>query len=287
MNQFFKLNSFKKNISSQYGEDGIIDYLISTSLIPIHKSSIEFGGHDGISNSNTYNLWKNKEFDALLIEADKSRFEILKKNTINFEKVKVLNTFVNIKGDNSVDEIISRKEFSNYRNLGILSIDIDSFDYYIFKYLKIKPQIIVIEFNNSIPGYIDYKDVEGELFLRCSAKALQNLGFEKGYYTVACTVTNVILLREDCFNKEKHPNLPIEYLLDYESLEYNNDNLYTIIHSQMLTTFPIFTKRINILDRLYFRTTRKLYSLFGLRKEKYIKPSNQTKKQLFEAKLYK
>ncbi len=287
MNQFFKLNSFKKDISSQYGEDGIIEYLISTSLIPIHKSSIEFGGHDGISNSNTYNLWKNKEFDALLIEADRSRFEVLKKNTNNFKNVKALNTFIKIKGENSVDEITNRKEFSNFKNLGLLSIDIDSFDYYIFKYLKIKPQIIVIEFNNSIPGYIDYKDVEGELFLRCSAKALQNLGFEKGYYTVACTVTNVILLRKDCFNKEYHPNQPVEYLLDYESLEHNNDNLYTIIHSQMVTTFPIFTKKINVIDRAYFRITRKLYSLFGLRKEKYIKPSNQTKKQLFESKLYK
>ena len=72
-NPFFKLNKHKKNVTSQYGEDGIIEFLIKTSKINITKSSIEFGGHDGKSNSNTYNLWKNLGFTSLLIEGDKSR----------------------------------------------------------------------------------------------------------------------------------------------------------------------------------------------------------------------
>ena len=287
MNHFFKLNNFKNNISSQYGEDGIIEYILSTSLKPINKTAIEFGGHDGISNSNTYNLWRNKDFYALLIEADKKRFQNLIQNTSSFKKVKTLNCFVNPRGENSVDDIIKRNEFSQFKEIGVLSIDIDSFDYYIFKYLKSKPQIIIIEFNNSIPGYIDYKDDEGEFFLRCSPKAIQNLGFEKGYYTIACTVTNVILIREDCFNVEKHPNLPIEYLLDYESLNENNDSLYTIIHSQMITTYPIFTKKINNVDRYYFKFTRWLYSLLGFRKEKYVKPNNKINKKLIESGLFK
>ena len=174
MNPFFKLNKYNKNISSQYGEDGIIEYLISTSLIPIYKTTIEFGGHDGISNSNTYNLWKNKNFLALLIEGDEERYKTLLENTSLFKNVKSLKTFVKMKGKSSLDEIIRTNRFSEFKNLGILSIDIDSYDFYIFKYLELKPQIIVIEFNNSIPGYIDYKDVEGELFLRSSAKSIQN-----------------------------------------------------------------------------------------------------------------
>ena len=54
---------------------------------------------------------------------------------------------------------------------------------------------------------------------------------------MACTVTNVILIKDDCFNSEKHPNLPVEYLLDYEGMHKNNDYLYTLIHSQQITTF--------------------------------------------------
>jgi hypothetical protein len=281
---FFKLNKHKKNVTSQYGEDGIIEFLIKTSKINITKSSIEFGGHDGKSNSNTYNLWKNLGFKSLLIEGDKSRFERLKSDYDQF--VSVLNCYVNIKNENSIDEIVNRTKFKEFTNLGILSVDIDSYDYHIFKHLKLKPQIIIIEFNNSIPGYIDYSDPENESFIRCSAKSLQNLGFEKGYIAVACTVTNVILLRNDCYDKNHHPNLPIEYLMDYEEMSKTNDNLYTIMHSQFYSSTPFFTKRLNRLDKLYFNLSRRLMSLFGIRKERYKTPSNNIRHKMNKSGLY-
>lgn len=266
--KFFKLNQHKKKITSQFGEDGIIQYLIKTSKIEILKTSIEFGGHDGKTNSNTYNLFKNLGFKSLLIEGDKDLFNKL--NTNYGDLISILNCYVNSTGKDSIDEIVERNEYKDFKNLGVLSIDIDSYDYYIFKHLQIKPQIIIIEFNNSIPGHIDYTDPEGEVFIRCSAKSLQNLGFIKGYITVACTVTNVILLRTDCFDEDKHPNLPVEFLLDYEGMTESNDILFTVMHSQMYTSKPFFTKKTNKLDKIYFSLSRRLFSLFNIRKEKHI-----------------
>jgi hypothetical protein len=170
--------------------------------------------------------------------------------------------------------------------LGVLSIDIDSNDYYIFKYLELKPQIIIIEFNNSIPGYIDYKDPEGETFIRCSAKSIQNLGFEKEYVSIACTVTNVILLRSDCFDETKHPNLPVEFLLDYEGMKVSNDRLYTIMHSQMYSSKLFFTKKINFLDSLYFKFSRMLFSLLKIRKEGYKSASKKIIEEMEKSGLY-
>ena len=281
---FFKLNIHCKNVTSQYGEDGIIEFLIKSSRKKINKTSIEFGGHDGKSNSNTYNLWKNHGFNSLLIEGEENRFNKLESKYGEF--ISTLNCYVTSKNKNSIDEIVSRSEFKDFQNLGILSIDIDSYDYYIFKHLKIKPQIIIIEFNNSIPGYIDYNDTEDEIFVRCSAKSLQNLGFEKGYITVACTVTNVILLREDCYDKKYHPNLPVEYLLDYEGMKITNDNLYTVMHSQLYSSKPFFTKKLNYLDSLYFTFSRILMSFFGMRKEKYRSPSEKITNKMKESGLY-
>ena len=281
---FLKLNSHKKNITSQYGEDGILQYLIKTSKIDILKTSIEFGGHDGKSNSNTYNLWKNFGFKSLLIEGDKDRFNTLNSNYGN--SISTLNCYVNSFGKNSIDEIVDRNEFIDFKNLGVLSIDIDSYDYYIFSHLKIKPQIILIEFNNSIPGHIDYSDPEGEVFIRCSAKSIQNLGFIKGYKSVACTVTNVILLREDCFDNDKHPDLPIEYLLDYDGMSETNDIIYTIMHSQMFTSKSFFTKKPNILDKCYFTLSRRLLSILNIRKEKYRKPSQKVVDKMKKSGLY-
>jgi len=281
---FLKLNNHKKNITSQYGEDGILQYLIKTSKIDILKTSIEFGGHDGKTNSNTYNLWRNYGFKSLLIEGDKDRFNTLNSNYGN--SISSLNCYVNSIGKDSIDEIVDRNEFKDFKNLGVLSIDIDSYDYYIFFHLKIKPQIIVIEFNNSIPGHIDYKDPEGEVFIRCSAKSIQNLGFIKGYKSVACTVTNVILLREDCFDKDKHPDLPIEYLLDYDGMSESNDIIYTIMHSQRFTSKPFFTKKPNILDKYYFSLSRRLFSILNIRKEKYRKPSQKVVDEMKKSGLY-
>ena len=167
-----------------------------------------------------------------------------------------------------------------------MSIDIDSYDYHILKNLQCKPQIIIIEFNNSIPGYIDYADPEEEVFLRCSAKAIEKLAHKKGYMLVCCTVTNCILLRDDCFNHKKHPNLPVEFLLDYEGMKKSNDLLYSIIHSQMYTTFPFSTKPLNKIDKLYFKFSRLLMSLLSFRKEKFIEPSELIKKELEKSNIY-
>lgn len=281
---FFKLNKHKKNVTSQYGEDGIIEFLINSSKKKIHKTSIEFGGHDGKSNSNTYNLWKNNGFNSLLIEGNEHRYKKLESNYGEF--ISTLNCYVTSKNKNSIDEIVSRSEFQSFQNLGILSIDIDSYDYFIFKHLKIKPQIVIIEFNNSIPGYIDYNDPEDETFIRCSAKSIQNLGFKKGYITVACTVTNVILLRSDCYDKNCHPNLPVEYLLDYDGMKITNNNLYTIMHSQLYSSKLFFTKKLNYLDSLYFTFSRILMSIFGLRKEKHRTPSKRLINKMKESGLY-
>ena len=67
--------------------------------------------------------------------------------------------------------------------LGILSLDIDSYDYYIFKHLKfIKPQLIIIEYNNSLPNDIDYHDSQSQVFLRHNLKSLEMLGKKRDIY---------------------------------------------------------------------------------------------------------
>jgi hypothetical protein len=280
------LNKYSKNIASQYGEDGIIEFLIKSSLIPIKNTSFECGASDGITNSNTYNLWANLNFKSILVEAAKDRFESLNKKFSNRENLTIINAFLTSKGRNSIDDILSKCENTFHDSLGVLSIDIDSFDYYIFKYLKNNAQIIIIEFNNSIPPYIDYKDPEGEIYLRCSVKSLENLAISKGYKIVACTVTNAILLREDCFDKSIHPDLPVECLIDYNQMYKTNDMYFGLIHSQMITSKPLFTRKPNFLDRLYFNFSRLLFVILKKRSEPFKRPNARVKKELDKAKIY-
>ena len=110
------LNKYSKNISSQYGEDGIIEFLIKTSSVPINKTSFECGASDGITNSNTYNLWANNNYNGVLVEAAKDRFELLKKNFSNFSNLTIVNDYLTAKGENSIDNILSKCEKGQLRN---------------------------------------------------------------------------------------------------------------------------------------------------------------------------
>jgi len=280
------LNKYSKNISSQYGEDGIIEFLIKTSSVPINKTCFECGASDGITNSNTYNLWANHNYKGVLVEAAKDRFELLNKKFSNFSNLTIVNDYLTAKGENSIDNILSKCKNTFHESLGVVSIDIDSFDYYVLKYLNNNPQIIIIEFNNSIPPFINYKDPEGEIYLRCSAKAIEELAIKKGYKIVACTVTNAILLREDCFDKSFHPNLPVECLIDYDQMQKTNNMYYCMINSQMITSKPLFTRKLNFIDHLYFNISRFLLVLFKKRIEPYKTPSIRVKEELEKAKIY-
>ena len=73
-------HKFRKNIYSQFGEDGIIEVILNRLDDKLDKTCCECGAWDGINLSNCYNLIKNKNYSALLIEADK-------KNTRNYVKI--------------------------------------------------------------------------------------------------------------------------------------------------------------------------------------------------------
>jgi len=49
----------------------------------------------------------------------------------------------------------------------------------------------------------------------------------------------------------------------------SNDHLYSVIHSQLVTAKPVFTKPLNKLDYFFFTISRFLMSKLGLRTEKF------------------
>lgn len=68
------LNNHKSNLYSQSGEDGIIEKLLDIQIFESNFQFVEFGAHDGVTNSNCFNLLKNKNYKGLFIEPDNKRF---------------------------------------------------------------------------------------------------------------------------------------------------------------------------------------------------------------------
>ena len=152
---------YKRNIYSQNGEDGIVlEILKRLKLNPKNRWCCEFGAWDGIHGSNTFNLVKNLNYNAVYIEGEKNKFKDLLNTRKKFKRIIPFNKFVEHKKNslNSLDKILKKTKIS--KNFDILSIDIDSHDLAVWKSLKkYRPKIVIIEINSGL--YPGIKQIHG------------------------------------------------------------------------------------------------------------------------------
>jgi hypothetical protein len=183
-----------KTSYSQYEEDLFVANVFKQKNI--NKGFfMEFGAWDGKYLSNCRYLYENG-WKGCFIEGNKSRFLDLKKNYTQDNNVVLLNVFVD-QADNTLDKILTQ---NNILELDLLSIDIDGKDLQIWKTLtKIKPKVIVIEFNHSIPFDVSYED-DTEESIGNSFLAITKYANKTGYQLIHATTSNLIFINGD-FNK--------------------------------------------------------------------------------------
>jgi len=229
---------FRHNVHSANGEDGIIKKLFSDLNIT-DGIVCEFGAHDGFHDSNTAALWE-QNYQAILLESDGGRFEGLQKNTSEYD-VECIHVAVggvrkkDMEGledndswtedreqsdmENSIDDVLEKSKFNvTSDNFSLMSIDIDSYDYYVFKSIKkYFPKVLIFEVSS---GY-----AFDEYFLSeskgCSIKTAYELGIEKGYKMI-CHCGNVIFVRNDLTHKLPDYDYSIENLHLGTNCDFNN-----------------------------------------------------------------
>jgi len=187
------LNEYAENITSQYGEDGMIRKILEIIDKP-DKWCVEFGASDGKYCSNTYNLIENYGYFAVLIESDVKNYNKLIKTHKNHERVIALNTVVGVKADSGLDAILKKTDIPV--DFDLLSIDIDGNDYHVWYALKCyKPKFVIIEYNPTIPNEIEFVQVcDMNISQGSSILSIDKLAKSKGYEPVAVTDTNAIFV---------------------------------------------------------------------------------------------
>jgi hypothetical protein len=205
------LENYRKNIYSQNGEDGVIEELCRRLKI-LSGSFVEFGAWDGIFLSNTYNLLKNG-WNGVYIEGDTDKYHQLVNNLASFQDAIVtMNAYVEPVGENSLDNLLKKTLLKT--DFDLLSIDIDSLDWYIWRSLiNYQPKIVVIEINSAIPVGI-YQTHRDERIHGSSFTSMVDLAAKKGYALV-CHTGNLIFVRNDFVVKL---DLPAEELMFPELL---------------------------------------------------------------------
>ncbi len=230
---------FAKNIYTQNGEDGIIEQLFKDLEID-SGVVVEFGAWDGVYLSNVYNLWKNRNFKAILIEDDKNKVKELEKISKNINRVESVNAFVSPdKNDtNSIDNILSRSSFTiNNDTFALMSIDIDSCDYYIFESIeRFLPKVIIIETNSEKTDEFVTHD-KG-----CSLVSVNKLAVSKNY-TLVCHTGNAIFVRNDLMSLVPTSDYSVEKL--YHNVDMVDKLQRIDCNKNMLTEIYFLSQKYN------------------------------------------
>lgn len=186
-NEVKALHETEFKVFSQWGDDGIIQYLINYLDIE-NKVFIEFGVEDYLE-ANTRFLLMNNNWSGLVMDGSSSNISKIKKSEI-YWKYDLIAKSAFITAEN-INQLIEEEGFNG--EIGLLHIDIDGNDYWIWKALKVvKPVIMIVEYNSvfgceraiTIPYKSDFVASNSHfsyLYFGVSILSLCDLAKENGY----------------------------------------------------------------------------------------------------------
>ena len=167
---------------------------------------IEFGAWDGVHLSNC-KLLSDHNWSGFFIEGDLLRFQECQKNYKNNNKIKVLNKFIDEKY--TLNDLIKE---NNIDKIDVLSIDIDGKDLTELKRLTlIKPKVIVIEYNSTIPFDVECEDDIGGN--GSSYLSINNFLSKNNYELINFTHSNLIFIEKD-FNQNENKKVEVSQMME-------------------------------------------------------------------------
>lgn len=199
------LANIEFKVFSQYGDDGILQWLIEEIDID-EPWFIEFGVKD-YRESTTRFLMQHNNWSGLVIDNSQRNVTSIKQAEFFYHHdLQAICEFVTT---DNINILIS--DSGSPQNIGVLHIDIDGNDYWLWKAINVvNPCIAIIEYNAvfgaeraiTVPYDKDFKYEEKHysyLYFGASLEALKYLAKEKGYTFIGCTSAgnNAYFIRND------------------------------------------------------------------------------------------
>lgn len=195
------------SVSSQWGEDGIIDWLIERANIPkASQTFIEFGV-ETYREANTRFLLQNRNWRGLIMDGGPAMTTAIKEDGLAWKhEITALQAFITRE---NINDLISTAGYGG--EIGILSIDLDGNDYWVWEVLDVvKPIITICEYNAvfgdlhpiSIPYDSKFNRTKAHysnLYWGASIAALRLLATRKQYRFLGTTsaANDAFFMRED------------------------------------------------------------------------------------------
>lgn len=186
------LHEVEFQVFSQYGDDGIIQYLIRKLNIP-NKTFIEIGV-ENYKEANTRFLLVNNYWSGFVVDGSMEKIKELQHDPIYTRFDIVAETCFLTK--NNINEVIQKANFL-HPDIGLFSLDIDGNDYWVLQAMQIiSPIIIIVEYNGlfgfedcvTIPYKEDFKRGVNLPFnfYGMSLAAANELLTNRGYQLIGC-----------------------------------------------------------------------------------------------------
>lgn len=199
------LSDIEFKVFSQMGEDGIIEWLVQN--LPIRSERfIEFGVEDYVE-SNTRYLLRNRNWRGLVLDASVKNIEAIKDDELFWRHdITAKSAFIT---KENINEIISQCGYAG--EIGLLSIDIDGNDYWVFEAIDVvNPDIVICEYN-AVLGDVHALTIPYDpafqrsiahyswLYFGASIRALECAAARKGYTLVGSNGAghNAVFVRTD------------------------------------------------------------------------------------------
>jgi hypothetical protein len=206
------ISAIEFQVFSQFGDDGIIQFLTSRLSIA-SRTFIEFGVED-YRESNTRFLLINNRWAGLVLDGDVENVAYIQQDIVSlYHLLQSKQAFITRE---NINKLICETGFPE--EIGILSIDLDGVDYWVWEAITVvRPVIVIVEYNSglgsdsylTVPYQSDFrwrKNIPTDWFYwGASLGALTELGKKKGYDLFGCNSAgnNAYFIRQD-----RRGNLP-------------------------------------------------------------------------------
>ena len=194
-------------VFSQFGEDGIIQYLVHALDVPPELQVFVEIGVENYTEANTRYLLIHNNWRGLVVDGGAEHIAHVRADPISWRHdLAAVHAFVT---RDTIDSILVDNGFDG--ELGLLSLDVDGVDYWLLEALQAaSPLILVLEYNSvfgpdhavTVPYRDDFRRAEAHwsyLYWGASLKALWIAAQKKGYELVCCNAAgnNAFFVRRD------------------------------------------------------------------------------------------
>jgi hypothetical protein len=205
------IQDYDFRVFSQWGDDGIIQYIINKieNITPIF---IEFGV-ENYTEANTRFLLMNNNWKGLIMDGSEANMNFVRSSPLFWQyDLNAKTAFITAE---NINELITEAGFAG--KIGILHIDIDGNDYWVWKNIEtVQPDVVIMEYNSvfgiekawTTPYRADFfrtKAHSSNLYFGASLLALCDLAKEKGYEFIGTNLNgnNAYFVKKEYANEFK------------------------------------------------------------------------------------